>query len=1115
MPSHPTLQQGSNTTDTTGEPNLLKRLENTVVPEQDGSVGRPTNLLKRLEQSEQLQATLPDSLQAGFAADVTGQQSVGDNFSEAIKQEFIAGAMLVPNILGFIGKAVGGGISLITGSTSAGLPLAETPEEEAELRKQGFTQIETAEQLYYQREGAALLASGLVGGALVAGLRAIPKALVRNTIANVGAGATFAAVRTKGEDETLQEAIIVDALVFGGFALGGSLWRAARVGKKTAVADLLPEAKKHIPLEGKELGAVVAEETAVITANLNARGLARDRTKARFLQTLDNLGAGRVVWQETPQNIGAFRAWLGSPSKWASIHGVVGDGAGRVIQNGIERMRLSVRLQAEWRETLKLSEAAINETLPMLVGRRAKVKARRKEAVANLLDTVFNPDDIPLVTDPSIKKSFSILRNKFEADRETLRILQGAQPGWGINGYFPHVFIGDYKIFAGNKFVDASTSTTLTSKLKKLMDDSPGIELSVHPNRITLPDDLKGMGMSAQRIARMTKTISQATSLTPQQVRELVLKGVVTPAPGKKFFGNLLKREANMSGFESDPFKAIAMYAAGSSRKIAFHDYAQKAQLVLDAMPSTTASSKTAIDSYVKRVMGHPTPEEVYIENTMVALSRAVGQGIGRVNPAVGEVVQLGMEKFLQPRRIGAAITQFESLARLGFSLPAVAVNMSQTAVNTATKIGWPATLEAMGVLMNSRKGIMPSNTLIKNRQSLDILLRELDIEAIVPLSTGEQILAHSVRGGKNILDIALYAFQKAEDANRQIAGIAAYLKSMRSGATHDLSITRAKRFITETQFEYSLADAPRITAGPIGGTLFQFKKFYIKEMEFMAGLSPKEAVLFAMNLQLVGGLAAFFSLPIVHQINVLSGKLNEGVRISDIVKERFPKGSRGLPALAGIDVSRSVAIEGELRDAGDVFGPGPADVYALGQLSFAGLEKLSEHMPDWARNLIERGVTLTPDQVSLAVRQITPVYMRRIREAAEIWETQQVRRPGEFVFEPENPTREAAVSAVGFRSVERAQLSESVAVSLRQATAASARSQVVYQEWGRAFFENDLAKQNDIINRALDDGIHISSAGFVAQAQRQMLSQPTRTVKRSPRQLREEILQRLSPFFP
>ena len=633
----------------------------------------------------------------------------------------------------------------------------------------------------------------------------------------------------------------------------------------------------------------------------------------------------------------------------------------------------------------------------------------------------------------------------------------------------------------------------------------PTAALSVIPKEFAYTADLGGFGLPAKQYAMFTARAAEALTLSPEQVRQLISEGgIVKVAARQKFFAHTQRRTAQLEGFEADPFVALDIYSRGVGRKIAFHDFEAKAGAILTNLEQAAGSSRAVgvstkvVRDYIDRVLGRPTILEQQLRSTVERIAT-------NVSKAGFEKTGVFIEGEGNPARLLGRVSHWESIARLGYSATSWFLNLSQTAVNTATAIGWTPTMRAIRMYTSREPGV---------KRELDLLLSALDIDLRIPLSAAGDMT--SVVVGDISRWHPLYFFNRAETANRSIAGVAKFLEEVRLGKPQIDALESAKRFIVETQFEYSFADTPLLMQGPLGGTVFQFKKFLTKELEFLAGLSPKQAARLTLNIQIIGGFSALMSLPPGLLLDAITGKLT-GETLTERVQAKFPRASRGIPGLLGVDFGGSAAI-GLPRAVGDIFGPAVADVGALLDLApEIGALLTSTPALRAINDKIRNQVPLTPQDRARAMRQLLPVVARRTGDAAAIITEGKVRVPGRATekFRPENPAIEALLTFLGFRSLERAEEQRVQTVNNRIKVQINAADAVVVQRWVVAQSKGDTDKASKILRDAARRGLIITSAQLQRALAESVTGRILTGIKRSPVVAREEALRRSQQFLP
>jgi hypothetical protein len=99
-----------------------------------------------------------------------------------------------------------------------------------------------------------------------------------------------------------------------------------------------------------------------------------------------------------------------------------------------------------------------------------------------------------------------------------------------------------------------------------------------------------------------------------------------------------------------------------------------------------------------------------------------------------------------------------------------------------------------------------------------------------------------------------LKLFTMPEGGMREVGLASAYLKARQEGMGHEQAVRDAGRFVRFSLFTYNNTSMPAVMQGPIGRLVFQFKPYFIKEMEFISSLSPKEIVRYSGMQMLMAG---------------------------------------------------------------------------------------------------------------------------------------------------------------------------------------------------------------------------------------------------------------------
>jgi hypothetical protein len=735
---------------------------------------------------------------------------------------------------------------------------------------------------------------------------------------------------------------------------------------------------------------------------------------------------GSITAVSNPRDLWLYGKWAAPIHTYATRWPI----AGRIFNDAVNRRVVQDELRAGWQHIVDTT--------------RHKLSAEQRIELGEALNSFIRGEDLPAGMSGQVAEHFGIWRKQLTLDREALQNLLDLPADWGIDAYFMHVFVGKWQV--------AGPSGTLTRAAQRAaqgeeagffnsfkeamafaqdaLAKNPDLNITVRPrNWVWQNDTATQMGFKAYQ--RLVKHAEEALSLSRDDVVEL-LRGVTKPKAGKKFFGHAMRREANIGGFIADPTEAAEFYAHGLSRKLAFHDFRQTSINALDAAVGPNGRPFVqeypvlydAMKQYIERVNGTPTSLE-RIWHNMIDWAMAPQRG-GTLPTVMQEFTQTTLRRnpFGLP-----AIRKLESMWRLGYSPLSAFVNMSQTYVNTASKIGYGPTAEAAAQLARaSRLGTKfdPAYAAV-----IDQRLIEMGVEYAVPLSAMGS-------AAKDLHKLGwwhpLYMFNKIETVNRSIAGLAGYNRAIKQGLTHEEAILAGRQFSNEVNFIYSIEDLPLLLSGPAGQTLGQFKPFLVNELHFIAGLRGAEIPRFIVNLTTAGGIGALASLPGLNLADVLAGDI-VGERPSEFVKRKAPRAARGVLGLLGFDAEQSLALNSIM--AGRTFAGG-ADNSAVSEiidLSLGpGAKDLITLLTDVAPSLVQTGVAKTvgaPPNAPLSLRdkarvwrQLMPTQARRVTDAYRIARDGVVRQPttGREIFTPPNVGRETALTLLGFRSVERSE---------------------------------------------------------------------------------------------
>lgn len=357
------------------------------------------------------------------------------------------------------------------------------------------------------------------------------------------------------------------------------------------------------------------------------------------------------------------------------------------------------------------------------------------------------------------------------------------------------------------------------------------------------------------------------------------------------------------------------------------------------------------VHDYIQRVIGAPN-------NTDKVLNT-----IGREIPFIGAYMTKHMGDNWVTKLLNRNM-QAMAVFKLGVFRPTAAIAQFGTLANVAALTGFTPQLKyAMQQAGKSGKNG-------KYGQLFDDLevYEESASQASEFLDSGDyrRITINGVKFGK-LFDLSMKGFMKADAYTRKVAAIHAYEEY---AAKHGLDTTDlhnknpeayqkameyAKDFVVKTNFDYTDIDSPQLFTkfGTLGKTILQFKKFGVKEAEFLftAFKGPDGSIDYKGLSRFMGitmGMAGFMGLPFMSagddMLKWLTGKgLTDRTKDvlydwagKDQTKQRIAMMAiMGAPSMFGVDFSRNVGFGDLTPSSGsELLGPTLSTYGALGDVA-------------------------------------------------------------------------------------------------------------------------------------------------------------------------------------
>ena len=377
------------------------------------------------------------------------------------------------------------------------------------------------------------------------------------------------------------------------------------------------------------------------------------------------------------------------------------------------------------------------------------------------------------------------------------------------------------------------------------------------------------------------------------------------------------------------------------------------------------------VHDYIQRVIGAPNQVDKVLNR------------IGRELPYIGNF----MVKYMGDSWVTKLLNrnmQAMALFKLGVFRPTAAIAQFGTLSNVAALTGFTPELR-YAMKEAGRGGI--GGRYGKLFDDLEIYEENANqaSEFFNDTSDYRKLKIHGINIGK-AFDLSMKGFIKADSYTRKVAAIVAYEKYCKDNNIDPMKPNKnntegyrkameyTKDFVVKTNFDYSDIDSPRMFTqfGTLGKTLLQFKKFGVKEAEFLFTAFKRDdgSIDYKGLGRFMGitmGMAGFMGLPFMgagdDMLKWLTGKgLSD--RAKDIAYEWAGNDKSkqkialmammGAPSMFGVDFSRNIGF-------GDLSPSNGSDLLGPTLSTWGSLADVARNSHDWKDVVAGVGHSLSP----------------------------------------------------------------------------------------------------------------------------------------------------------
>ena len=410
-------------------------------------------------------------------------------------------------------------------------------------------------------------------------------------------------------------------------------------------------------------------------------------------------------------------------------------------------------------------------------------------------------------------------------------------------------------------------------------------------------------------------------------------------------YGNLRKDKynnvrTNAKGANPDVFGNIENYLRYKAHFIPTNEFYHKStSLYRDVIGTDYASQfgrngegarrdvEDVLHNFISSVIGVPNNADKTINRTVNELI-----GDGWIKQHYGETFATDLMN-----RSMEAVT----VAKLGLFRPTAALAQLGALMNIVTKTGYTKDF-AQAVRDATMFGPSTKNITMAERRMFNNIGLNLQDTAMETQSLKNRKSIYNMKVGKvklgKLFEKSMDMFNRMDKYTRRVAALHAFRKAIAEGKSQTEAEHIASDFVRETNFDYSDKDASQLFTkyGTLGKLILQFKKYSVKELEFMYDIvksgNKKEMARFLGSYMTMAGLMGIPGISLADPFAewIRNKKATDSIKETIMEWAGNDKAKKQLALLAmyglpaptiGADFSRNIGV-GDLVPTDDFFGP-------------------------------------------------------------------------------------------------------------------------------------------------------------------------------------------------
>lgn len=504
------------------------------------------------------------------------------------------------------------------------------------------------------------------------------------------------------------------------------------------------------------------------------------------------------------------------------------------------------------------------------------------------------------------------------------------KPLANMEGYMPHIFHG---VLIVKKYVDedGNTQSKVVGSAESIdkavvkadaMQKEEGGEFIIAPKEFSSEGEIENpLLLGDMDYFKLMENLRKGASLTLDEAREMTHATM----KGRHVYYGAKKHRKGAEGFEKNAIWVIQHHIDSSSRYVALDPFKQKAisffERAFGDYDKDWTGEAAFCKGYIDSVLGKPSRLETLANDFL----RLFPWFKNEARPA---------------RRMAGNLTGLTGVLKLGASVASGFVNTLQL-FNCVGYVG--ARKTAVGLKRALHPNATDKKILVASGVSEE---SGLALDSIGHVKAEGTALSKAGNVVNRVNDFLMKPFTFAEKTIRKATILAAYYKAIEDGLSKGEAIQYARDINRKVNFDYSVADAPRIFRAlqgtVIGDMALQFQKYGVKEMEvisdflpFLGSATTKQKLEFFIPYLLVSGIwnAFPFEDALLSLLKLLGfgdpekeakRAMMEWAGNNPDRKALVNVANYGAGSLAGVDISQRVGLKGAVPETSNIMTGGP-----------------------------------------------------------------------------------------------------------------------------------------------------------------------------------------------